>query len=72
MSAAQVGAARLGGQAEAQGWLKAIPDAIQEAGPFAFIFDAEPPRYVRELMDTLGVEVIVDPERGEMTVEKVW
>jgi hypothetical protein len=62
--------AKLGGQAETQGWLKLIPEALEEAGPFAFVFDAEPPRYVRELMDTLGVEVIVDTEGGRMEVRQ--
>jgi hypothetical protein len=68
LNALEVHSAKLGGQAEAQGWLKLIPEAIQEAGPFAFLFDAEPPAYVRELLDTLGVEVIVDPEGGRMEV----
>jgi hypothetical protein len=67
----QVDSTRLGGQAEVREWLKLIPEAVQEAGPFAFIFDAEPPQYVRELMDTLGVEVIVDPPRGRMEVVKL-
>ena len=70
-SSREVHMAKLGGQAETQGWLKLIPEALEEGGPFAFVFDVEPPRYVRELMDTLGVEVIVDPAGGRMEVRKV-
>ena len=71
LNAADVLACRLGGQGRAtRDLLKLIPEAIEEAGPFAFVFDVEPPRYVRDLLDTLGVDVIVDQPGGRLEVRR--
>lgn len=68
-SSAEVNACRLGGQSrDTRDMLRLIPEAIDEAGPFAFVFDVDPPRYVRELLDTLGVDVIVDGPEGRCEV----
>lgn len=71
LDAETVRTVRLGGVArENRDLLRLIPEALEQAGPFAFVFDVEPPRYVRQLLDTLGVEVIVDPEGGRLEVRR--
>jgi hypothetical protein len=63
---------KIGGQGKAtRDMLRLLPEAIEQAGPFAFVFDVEPPSYVRALLDTLGVDVIVDEFGGKLEVRCV-
>jgi hypothetical protein len=43
-------------------WAHLLREEVALAGPFAFVFDTDPPEYVGNLLRTLGVEILV--ERG--------